>query len=73
MVAVVGDGEYRDIEARQVPDGADPDDVAREAAAIVAERNPGARVASVSEPEHVVPIKLVDVPDQPPFAVAWTE
>jgi hypothetical protein len=73
MVAVVGDGEYRDIEARQVPGGADPDDVAREAAAIVAERNPGARVASVSEPEHVVPINLVDVPDQPPFAVAWTE
>jgi hypothetical protein len=73
MVAAVGDGEYRDIEARQVPDSADPDDVARQAAAVLAERNPGARIASVPEPEHVVPINLADVPDQPPFAVAWTE
>jgi hypothetical protein len=73
MVAIVGDGEYRDIEARHIPDGADPDAVAREAAGLLAERNPGARIASVPEPEHVVPINLTDVPDQPPFAVAWTE
>jgi hypothetical protein len=75
--AIVGDGEYRDIEARQVPDGADadadPEAVAREAAAILAERNPGARISSVPEPEHAVPSTLVDVPDPPPFAVAWTD
>jgi hypothetical protein len=71
--AIVGDGEYRDIEARQVPDGADPDDVAREAAAVLAERNPGARVASAPRPPTPVPSTLVDVPDPPPFAVAWTD
>ncbi|HEY8523911.1 MAG TPA: polyketide synthase dehydratase domain-containing protein [Acidimicrobiales bacterium] len=73
MVAIVGDGEYRDIEARHVPDGADPEEVAREAAAAVQARNPDARVASVPAPEHVMPIDLTDVPEPPPFAVAWTE
>jgi hypothetical protein len=70
--AIVGDGEYRDIEARQIADGADPEGVAREAAGALAERHPGARIASVPRPEHAVPSTLVDVPDPPPFAVAWT-
>jgi hypothetical protein len=70
--AVVGDGEYRDIEARQIFDGADPEAVASEAAGALAQRHPGARIASVPEPEHAVPSTLVDVPDPPPFAVAWT-
>jgi hypothetical protein len=71
--AIVGDGKYRDIEARQVPHGGDPEAAAREAAGALAGRNPGARIASVPEPEHAVPSTLVDVPDPPPFAVAWTE
>jgi hypothetical protein len=71
--AVVGDGEYRDIEVRQVGGGADPEAAAGEATAVLASRNPGARIASVPKPEHVVPSTLVDVPEAPPFAVAWTE
>jgi hypothetical protein len=72
-VAIVGDGEYRDIEVRQVPEGGDAEAAASEAAAALTARNPGARVASTPRPEHVVPSTLVDVPDPPPFAVAWTE
>jgi hypothetical protein len=71
-VAVIGEGEYRDIEARRVRAGADPDAVAAEAAGAVAARNPGARVARVPRPENDIPSTLADVPDPPPFAVAWT-
>lgn len=70
-VVVLGDGRYRDIEAREVPAGADPDDVAREVAASVAARHPGAHVASVPRPVNVVPCRL-GIPDPPPYAVAWT-
>jgi hypothetical protein len=44
---------------------------AEQAAATVAERNPGAPVASVERPVNVVPSRL-EVPDPPPYAVAWT-
>ncbi len=71
-VAIVGDGAYRDIEARLVSDAADAGDAARRAAEAVAARNPGARVASVPRPTVDVPSRL-EVPDPPPFAVAWTE
>lgn len=71
-VTVLGDGRYRDVEAREVPPGADAEAVAREAADAVRERNPGATVASVPAAAHVTPssIEIVVVPD---FAVAWTE
>jgi malonyl CoA-acyl carrier protein transacylase len=71
-VAIVGDGEYRDVEARQVPPGGDPDAVAAEAAELVSARNPGASVGSVPAPINSIPSTLTDVPDPPPFAVAWT-
>jgi malonyl CoA-acyl carrier protein transacylase len=71
-VAIVGDGRYRDIEARLVSDAPDADGAARLAAEAVATRNPGARVASVPRPPVDVPSRL-EVPDPPPFAVAWTE
>ena len=70
-VAVMGDGEYRDIEAREVVDGADPDVVAQEAAEAVRARNPGAEVRCVPEAPNVTPssIAIVVIPR---FAVAWT-
>jgi malonyl CoA-acyl carrier protein transacylase len=70
-VAVLGDGGYRDIEARLVSDAADAESAARLAAEAVAARNPGARVESVPRPTVDVPSRL-EVPDPPPFAVAWT-
>jgi malonyl CoA-acyl carrier protein transacylase len=70
-VAVLGDGELRDIEARLVSDAGSPAEAARQAAAAVAARNPGAHVESVEAPPNVVPSRL-EVPDPPPFAVAWT-
>jgi malonyl CoA-acyl carrier protein transacylase len=70
-VAVLGDGAYRDIEARLVSDAADAEGAARLAAAALAARNPGARVDSVPRPTVDVPSRL-EVPDPPPFAVAWT-
>jgi hypothetical protein len=70
-VVAVGDGAYRDIEAREVPDGADPADAERAAAAALAARHPGAAVASVPAPFNVVPCRL-GIPDPPPYAVAWT-
>ena len=70
-VAVLGDGEYRDIEARLVSDAVDAEDAASLAAEAVAARNPGARVESVPRPTVDVPSRL-EVPDPPPFAVAWT-
>jgi hypothetical protein len=71
-VTVLGDGRYRDVEVREVPSGADPEAVAREAAEAVRARNPGAPVASVPAAPHVTPssIEIVVVPD---FAVAWTD
>jgi hypothetical protein len=70
-VAALGDGRYRDIEAREVPAGADPDAVAREVAASIAARNPAAEVGAVPRPVNVVPCRL-GIPDPPPYAVAWT-
>jgi hypothetical protein len=70
-VAVLGDGEFRDIEARLVSDAGGPAAAAEQAAATVAERNPGAPVSSVERPVNVVPSRL-EVPDPPPYAVAWT-
>jgi hypothetical protein len=55
-----------------VSDAPDADGAARLAAEAVATRNPGARVASVPRPPVDVPSRL-EVPDPPPFAVAWTE
>ena len=71
-VTVLGDGVWRDIEAREVPPGADPEAVAREAADALRARNPGVPVASVPAAPHVTPssIEIVVIPD---FAVAWTE
>ena len=70
-VAVLGDGEFRDIEARLVSDSDSPAAAAGLATAAVAERNPGATVDSVAHPVNVVPSRL-EVPDPPPYAVAWT-
>jgi len=70
-VAIVGDGEYRDICALEVPPDGDGDAFARQAAEVVAERNPGARVESVPQVDHIEPssIEFVVIPS---FAVAWT-
>jgi malonyl CoA-acyl carrier protein transacylase len=70
-VAVLGDGEFRDIEARLVSDAGSPAEAARQAAAAVAGRNPGSVVDSVERPANVVPSRL-EVPDPPAYAVAWT-
>jgi hypothetical protein len=69
-VATLGDGRYRDIEARAIPEGTDPAATAREVAADVAARNPADEVASVPRPVNVVPCRL-GMPDPPPYAVAW--
>ena len=62
--------DYRDIEA--VPVGeCDAAGAAARAADAVATRNPGALVRWVEERENDVPSRL-EVPDPPPFAVAWT-
>jgi hypothetical protein len=71
-VAVLGDGEHRDIEARLVPDGADPAAVADELAAAMAARHPGATIGRAAGPTHVVPSRVTAGPP-PRFAVAWTE
>jgi malonyl CoA-acyl carrier protein transacylase len=71
-VAVMGDGEYRDIEAQAVDDGDDRDEIARAAAAALAARNPGAPVRSATGPTHLTP-GLAHVAGPQPFAVAWTE
>jgi malonyl CoA-acyl carrier protein transacylase len=70
-VAILGDGAFRDIEARLVSDAGGPAEAARQATAAVAARNPGAAVDSVQGPTNVVPSRL-EVPDPPAFAVAWT-
>ena len=70
-VAIVGDGEYRDIEAREVPDGASAAAQAGAAAAAVRERNPDADVASVTTVEAITP-STIEVVVVPRFAVAWT-
>jgi hypothetical protein len=71
-VTVLGDGRYRDVEAREVPEGADAATVAEAAAEAVRARNPGVQVASVPAAPHVTPssIEIVVIPD---FAVAWTD
>jgi hypothetical protein len=71
-VAVLADGRWRDIEAREVPPGADAEAVAREAHDAVQARNPGVPVASVPAAPNVTTssIAIVVVPD---FAVAWTD
>jgi malonyl CoA-acyl carrier protein transacylase len=71
-VAVLGDGHYRDIEAREVPEGAPAEAVAAEAAAAVQARNPEATIAHVAQVDRIEPsnIDAVVIPD---FAVAWTE
>jgi malonyl CoA-acyl carrier protein transacylase len=70
-VAVVGDGEFRDIEAVPVDEAGDVATAAHRAADSVAARNPGAEVHWVEERQNDVPSRL-EVPDPPPFAVAWT-
>jgi hypothetical protein len=70
-VAVLGDGEFRDIEARLVAEAGSPAAAAEQAAAAVAARNPDTPVDSVERPVNVVPCRL-EVPDPPPYAVAWT-
>jgi hypothetical protein len=70
-VVAVGDGAYRDIEARAVPEGTDPRATERAVARSLAARRPGAEIASVPAPVNVVPCRL-GVPDPPPYAVAWT-
>jgi hypothetical protein len=70
-VAVVGDGAFRDIEAVPVGENGDAATAAHRAADAVAARNPGAPVRWVEERENDVPSRL-EVPDPPPFAVAWT-
>ena len=69
-VAVVGDGEFRDIEAVPVDDGGDAEATAVLAAEIVAARNPGADVPAWPSASNDIPSSL-EVPD-PAFAVAWT-
>jgi malonyl CoA-acyl carrier protein transacylase len=64
-VAVLGDGEPRDIEAREVPEGADPDAVAHQVAETLGARNPGAQV------DHIVPVDIETASGRP-VAVAWT-
>lgn len=74
-VAIVGDGAYRDIEARIVADGSDADaadQVAMEAAAAVRARNPGALVAGVAAVDDITP-SSIGVVVIPRLAVAWTE
>ncbi|HEV7760617.1 MAG TPA: hypothetical protein VGO78_16550, partial [Acidimicrobiales bacterium] len=70
-VAILGDGAYRDIEARVVPDDASPDAVAAEAAAAVRTRNPDAAVAQVAQVDDIQPSNI-EVVVIPRFAVAWT-
>jgi hypothetical protein len=71
-VAVLGDGRYRDIEAREVPEGADPDAVAAEAAAAIEARNPGASVSRTTAAPDIVPSRI-EVIVIPTFVVAWTD
>ncbi|HEV7761449.1 MAG TPA: acyltransferase domain-containing protein, partial [Acidimicrobiales bacterium] len=71
-VAVLGDGRYRDIEAREVPDGSTADAIAAEAAAAVQARNPDATVAHVAQVDDIEPSNI-DAVVIPHFAVAWTE
>lgn len=70
-VAVVGDGAYLDIEAREVVEGADPALVAQEAVEAVQARNPGVAVEVVDRVDAVTPSNI-DVVVIPRFAVAWT-
>jgi hypothetical protein len=70
-VAIVGDGVYHDIEAREVPKGADAEAVAAEASDAVRSRNPGALVTSVASVDNIVPSNI-DVVVIPHLAVAWT-
>jgi hypothetical protein len=75
-VAVLGDGEFRDIEARIVPDDGDADAAAESTAAACAaavqQRNPDATVARATGPTTITPSRI-EVVVVPPFAVAWTE
>jgi hypothetical protein len=70
-VAVLGDGHHRDIEAREVPEGADPAAVADEAAAVLQARAPTATVARTPLVTDIRPSRI-EVVVVPPFAVAWT-
>jgi hypothetical protein len=70
-VAVLGDGRWRDIEARLVEDPAAAGDVAASAAAAVSARNPGASVSSVDRVDAIRPSRI-EVVVIPHFAVAWT-
>jgi hypothetical protein len=69
-VIVTHTDEYLDIEAMVVAPGSDANEVARQAQATVAARNPGRTVQCVSEPDLVVPSFVSDTVD---IAVAWTE
>jgi hypothetical protein len=71
-VAILGDGSFRDIEARAVAEGDDPDEIAAEAAAAVRARNPGATVARVSSVPDILRSRI-EVVVIPHLAVAWTE
>jgi hypothetical protein len=71
-VAILGDGHYRDIEAREIPDGTDPETVAAEAVAALSSRNPTAAIAHTTAPPAIVPSRI-EVIVIPTFTVAWTQ
>ncbi|HET6952570.1 MAG TPA: acyltransferase domain-containing protein, partial [Acidimicrobiales bacterium] len=70
-VAVVAEGEYHDIEARVVDDPDDAGSLAAEAAAALADRNPGAPVEHVTRPPNEVS-SILDPTGGQHLAVAWT-
>jgi hypothetical protein len=71
VVAILGDGAYRDIEALSVEDDGDVEVAAAKASEAVEARNPGAQVDWSAGPFELVPSRL-NVAPPPPFAVAWT-
>jgi malonyl CoA-acyl carrier protein transacylase len=70
-VAVLGDGRWRDIEARLVEDEGAAASVAAAAAEAVSARNPGASVGSIDRVDDIRPSRI-EVVVIPHFAVAWT-
>ncbi len=64
-VAVLGDGEHRDVEVEEVGPGAEPAAASRRVTAALTARNPGARV------EAALPDDLETATGRP-VAVAWT-
>ncbi len=71
-MAVVGEGGFRDVEARLVSDAGSPAEAARAGGRRSGGPQPRGRAwTRSSSPLNVVPSRL-EVPDPPPFAVAWT-